>query len=387
MAEKQSLNTARKSIRCRAAVCRQAGEPLVIEEVIVAPPEPREVRIRIICTSLCHSDITFWKLKDPPGYFPRILGHEAIGVVESVGEDVDEVIEGDVVIPTFLSDCGECVDCRSKKSNICSKLPFKVSPWMHRYETSRFTDLKGETIYHFIYVSSFSEYTVVDIAHLTKVDPAVPPNRACLLSCGVSTGVGAAWRTANVEAGSTVAIFGLGAIGLAVAEGARLCGATRIIGVDVNPDKFEAGKKFGVTDFVNSVSCGNKPVSEVINEMTGGGADYCFECVGLASLVHEAFACSRQGWGKTIVVGVDKPGSQLNFSSYEVLHSGKTITGSLFGGLKAKSDIPILIKRYLDKELQLDEFVTHEVSFEDINKAFDLLIEGKSLRCVIWMDR
>uniref|UniRef100_A0A5B6ZCJ7 Putative Alcohol dehydrogenase, C-terminal n=1 Tax=Davidia involucrata TaxID=16924 RepID=A0A5B6ZCJ7_DAVIN len=387
MSEKQSVNTAGKPIRCRAAVCRQAGEPLVIEEVIVAPPEPREVRIRIICTSLCHSDITFWKLKDPPGYFPRILGHEAIGVVESVGEDVDEVIEGDVVIPTFLSDCGECADCRSKKSNICSKLPFKVSPWMHRYETSRFTDLKGETIYHFIFVSSFSEYTVVDIAHLTKVDPAVPPNRACLLSCGVSTGVGAAWRTANVEAGSTVAIFGLGGIGLAVAEGARLRGARRIIGVDVNPDKFEAGKKFGVTDFINSRSCGNKPVSEVINEMTGGGADYCFECVGLASLVHEAFACCRKGWGKTIVVGVDKPGSQLNFSSYEVLHSGKTITGSLFGGLKAKSDIPILIKCYMDKELQLDEFVTHEVSFEDINKAFDLLIEGKSLRCVIWMDR
>uniref|UniRef100_A0A5B6ZFE9 Putative alcohol dehydrogenase-like 7 n=1 Tax=Davidia involucrata TaxID=16924 RepID=A0A5B6ZFE9_DAVIN len=258
---------------------------------------------------------------------------------------------------------------------------------MHRYETSRFTDIKGETLYHFLYVSSFSEYTVVDIAHLTKIDPAVPPNRACLLSCGVSTGVGAAWRTANVEEGSTVAIFGLGAIGLAVAEGARLCGATRIIGVDVNPDKFEVGKIFGVTDFINSQSCGNKPASEVINEMTGGGADYSFECVGLASLVHEAFACCRKGWGKTVVLGVDKPGSQLSFSSSEVLHSGKTLTGSLFGGLKAKSDIPILVKRYMDKELQLDGFVTHEVSFEDINKAFDLLIEGKSLRCVIWMDK
>ncbi|KAA8537442.1 hypothetical protein F0562_026871 [Nyssa sinensis] len=272
MAEKQTADTAGKPIRCRAAVVRKAGDPLVIEEVIVAPPEPREVRIRIICTSLCHSDIIFWKMKDPPGYIPRILGHEAVGVVESVGEDVDEVIEGDIVIPTFLSDCGECADCRSKKSNLCSKLPFKVSPWMHRYETSRFTDIKGETIYHFLYVSSFSEYTVVDIAHLTKIDPAIPPNRACLLSCGVSTGVGAAWRTANVEAGSTVAIFGLGAIGLAVAEGARLCGATRIIGVDVNPDKFEVGKRFGVTDFVNSQCCGNKRVSEVINEMTGGGA-------------------------------------------------------------------------------------------------------------------
>ncbi|KAK9270443.1 hypothetical protein L1049_026022 [Liquidambar formosana] len=294
-------------------------------------------------------------MKDPPGYFPRIFGHEAIGVVESVGENVDEVIEGDIVIPTFMSDCGECTDCKSKKSNLCSKLPFKVSPWMPRYETSRFTDLKGEVLYHFLFVSSFSEYTVVDVAHLTKVDPAVPPRTACLLSCGVSTGVGAAWRAANVEAGSTVAIFGLGAIGLAVAEGARLCGATRIIGVDMNPAKFETGKTFGVTDFVNPGNCGNKPVS--------------------------------QGWGKTIVLGVDKPGSMLSFTSHEVLHSGKSLMGSLFGGLKAKSDIPILLKRYMNKELQLDEFVTHEVRFEDINKAFDLLIDGKCLRCVIWMNK
>ncbi|XP_058220597.1 alcohol dehydrogenase-like 7 [Rhododendron vialii] len=387
MEEREAAKTAGKPIRCRAAVARKAGEPLVIEEVIVAPPEAHEVRIRVICTSLCHSDITFWKLKDPPGYFPRILGHEAIGVVESIGEDVDGVTEGDTVIPIFLPDCGECVDCKSTKSNLCSNLPFEVSPWTHRDKTSRFTDLKGETLYHFIYVSSFSEYTVVDIAHVVKIDPAVPPNRACLLSCGVSTGVGAAWRTANVEAGSSVAIFGLGAIGLAVAEGARLCGASRIIGVDVNSDKFEIGKKFGVTDFVNPASCKDKSVSEVIMDITGGGADYCFECVGVASLVHEAFACCRKGWGKTIVLGVDKPGAQLSFSSFEVLHTGKTLTGSLFGGLKPKSDIPILIKRYMDKELQLDEFVTHEVSFEDINKAFDLLIEGKSLRCIIWMNQ
>uniref|UniRef100_A0A7N2KTD2 Alcohol dehydrogenase-like C-terminal domain-containing protein n=2 Tax=Quercus lobata TaxID=97700 RepID=A0A7N2KTD2_QUELO len=286
-----------------------------------------------------------------------------------------------------MPDCGDCVDCRSKKSNLCSKLPFKVSPWMPRHETSRFTDLKGEVLYHFLSVSSFSEYTVVDVAHVTKIDPSIAPNRACLLSCGVSTGVDAAWRTANVEKGSTVVIFGLGSIGLAVAEGARFCGATKIIGVDLNPDKFENGKKFGVTDFVNSGNCGDKSVSQVINEMTDGGADYCFECIGMASLVHEAYACCRKGWGKTIVLGVDKPGAKLSLSSFEVLHSGKSLMGSLFGGLKAKSDIPILLKKYLDKELQLDEFVTHEVRFDDINKAFDLLIEGNCLRCVIWMDK
>ncbi|KAG2698209.1 hypothetical protein I3760_07G140100 [Carya illinoinensis] len=387
MDEKQSSKTRGKPIKCRAAVVRQPGEPLVIEEIMVAPPMDREVRVRIICTSPSRTDISFWEMKDEPAIFPRILGHEAMGIVESVGEGVDEVTEGDSVIPFFLSDCGECVDCRSKKSNLCSNLPFKLSPYMPRHETSRFTDLKGEVLYHFLSVSSFSEYTVVDIAHVTKIDPSIPPNRACLLSCEVSTGVGAAWRTANVETGSTVAIFGLGSIGLAVAEGARLCGATKIIGVDLNPDKFEVGKKFGVTEFVNAGDCGNKTVSQVIKETTGGGADYCFECVGLASLVQEAYASCRKGWGKTIVLGADKPGSTLSLSSFDVLHSGKSLKGCLFGGIKAKTDIPILIKRYLDKELQLDEFVTHEVKFDDINKAFDLLIQGESLRCVIWMDK
>ncbi|CAH9087008.1 unnamed protein product [Cuscuta europaea] len=387
--EKLALNgtTAGKPIRCRAAVVRKAGEPLVIEEVIVAPPKSHEVRVKIICTSLCHSDVTFWKLQQYPGIFPRILGHEAFGVVESVGEDVKELMEGDSVIPIFLADCAECVDCKSKKSNLCTKFPMSISPFLHRDEASRFTDLKGETLHHFLFVSSFSEYTVIDIANVTKIDPSIPANRACLLSCGVSTGLGAAIRTANVEPGSTVVIFGLGAIGLAVAEGARICGATRVIGVDINPDKFKIGKTFGVTDFVDSSTCGNKPISQVILEMTEGGADYCFECVGMASLVQEAYACCRKGWGKTVVVGVDKPGAELCFKSFDVLHSGKTLMGSLFGGLKPKSDIPILAKRYKDGELQLDAFVTHEVNFEDINTAFDLLLQGKSIRCVIWMDK
>ncbi|CAH9087010.1 unnamed protein product [Cuscuta europaea] len=385
--EKLALNgtTAGKPIRCR--VVRKAGEPLVIEEVIVAPPKSHEVRVKIICTSLCHSDVTFWKLQQYPGIFPRILGHEAFGVVESVGEDVKELMEGDSVIPIFLADCAECVDCKSKKSNLCTKFPMSISPFLHRDEASRFTDLKGETLHHFLFVSSFSEYTVIDIANVTKIDPSIPANRACLLSCGVSTGLGAAIRTANVEPGSTVVIFGLGAIGLAVAEGARICGATRVIGVDINPDKFKIGKTFGVTDFVDSSTCGNKPISQVILEMTEGGADYCFECVGMASLVQEAYACCRKGWGKTVVVGVDKPGAELCFKSFDVLHSGKTLMGSLFGGLKPKSDIPILAKRYKDGELQLDAFVTHEVNFEDINTAFDLLLQGKSIRCVIWMDK
>ncbi|CAI0434992.1 unnamed protein product [Linum tenue] len=348
-------STAGKPIRCKAAICRKAGDRLVIEEVIVAPPSRHELRIKIICTALCQSDVIFSKLVDPPAIYPRILGHEAIGVVESVGEDVTGVKPGDTVIPTFMSDCGDCADCHSEKSNLCSTLP-------PREDKTRFTDLNGNPLYHLFYISSFSEYTVVD-------------------------SVGAAWRTAEVEPGTTVAVFGLGTIGLAAAEGARLCGAKRIIGVDVNPDKFEMGKKFGLTDFVNPKTCGDKSVSEVILEMTNGGADYCFECVGMASLVEEAFACCRHGWGKTVVLGVDKPGTPLKFSSTDVLRGHKILTGALYGGLKAKRDVPILCKRYLDKELQLDEFVTHSVKFEEINKAFDLLEEGKSLRCVIWMDK
>ncbi|CAL1383753.1 unnamed protein product [Linum trigynum] len=389
MSSHQKPSTAGKPIRCKAAVCRVAGAPLVMEEVTVAPPQAHEARIRIVCTSLCQSDVTFWKLKDFPGITPRILGHEAIGIVESVGAEVTELTEGDTVIPVFLSDCGECSDCLSKKSNLCSKLPFKVSPWMPRDGTSRFTDLDGNTIHHFLSVSSFSEYTVVDIAHLTKIDldGDVQMNRACLLSCGVSTGVGAAWRTADVEEGTTVVIFGLGSIGLAVAEGARIRGAARIIGIDMKPEKFDVGKKFGITEFVNPADCGDKPLSQVINEMTKGGADYCFECVGLPSLMEEAYACCRKGWGKTIVLGVARPMSEMKLECFKVLHFGKILTGSLFGGLKPKSDIPMLLKRYMDRDLELDKFVTHELDFEEINTAFDLLVEGKSLRCVMWMDR
>ncbi|CAM8912535.1 unnamed protein product [Rhodiola kirilowii] len=389
MEQQQPISqTSGKPIRCRAAIARVAGEPLVIEDIIVAPPKKYEIRIRIICTSLCHTDILLWKLQGPPAFFPRIFGHEAIGIVESVGENVHEFAEGDTVIPTFMSDCGECADCKSEESNLCSTFPFNLSPWMPREETSRFTDLKGELLYHFLCVSSFSEYTVVDTANVVKVDPSVPPNRACLLSCGISTGVGAAWRAAEVKVGSTVAIFGLGAIGLAVAEGARLCGASKIIGVDINPDKFEIGKKFGITDFVNPKDCGTKSVSQIILEMTsGGGADYCFECVGMPSLMQEAYTCCRKGWGKTIVLGAAIPGSEISLNCSQVLCSGKTLTGSLFGGLKAKSDIPILLKRYMDKELNLDDFVTNEIDFKDINKAFDMLISGNCIRCIIWIDK
>ncbi|KAF8104931.1 hypothetical protein N665_0165s0020 [Sinapis alba] len=377
-----------KPIRCKAALCRKAGEALVIEEIQVAPPQAYEVRIKIRCTSLCHTDVTFWKLDNGPlARFPRILGHESVGMIESIGEHVDGYKQGDVVLPVFHPYCEECKDCKSSKSNWCARFANDFMSNTRRYGmASRFKDSTGEDIYHFLFVSSFSEYTVVDIAHLVKISPDIPFEKAALLSCGVSTGVGAAWKVANVEEGSTVAVFGLGAVGLAAAEGARLHGAAKIIGVDLNPDKFELGKKFGFTDFINPTLCGEKKVSEVIKEMTGGGVDYSFECVGLPSLLTEAFISTRRGTGKTIMLGMGKHAAPVSLGSFDLL-SGRTVCGSLFGGLKSKLDIPVLVDHYLKKELNLDDFITHELKFEEINKAFELLEEGKSLRCIIWMDK
>ncbi|GMH31384.1 hypothetical protein Nepgr_033227 [Nepenthes gracilis] len=377
--------TAGKPIICKAAVCRGPGDPLVIEEIEVAPPRAWEVRIKILCTALCHSDVTFWKLnKAPLSVFPRIFGHEAVGVVESVGENVEEVKSGDTVLPVFLPNCGECRDCKRKKGNACSEIDTVMHHVMPRDGSSRFKDRNGEVIHHFLFVSSFSEYTVVDVSVVVKISPQIPVDKACLLSCGVTTGVGSAWKVADVEEGSTVAIFGLGAVGLAVAEGARLRGVSKIIGVDVNPSKFEKGKIYGLTDFINPENCGEKRVSQVIKELTGDGADYCFECVGMASLVEEAFESTRVG-GSTIVIGVDLHGTPLKLSCFDLL-MGRSVKGSFFGGVKPKLDIPLLAQKYIDKELNLDGFVTHEVSFQDINKAFDYLMQGKSIRCIIWIN-
>ncbi|CAA7031028.1 unnamed protein product [Microthlaspi erraticum] len=377
-----------KPIRCKAAISRKAGEALVIEEIHVDPPQPYEVRIKILCTSLCHTDIVFSKLDTGPlTRYPRILGHESVGVVESVGEHVDGFKKGDVVLPVFHPQCEECRDCKSSKSNWCARFAEDYLSNTQRYGmSSRFKDSLGEDIHHFLFVSSFSEYTVVDISHLVKLSPDMPVDKAALLSCGVSTGVGAAWKVADVEEGSTVAVFGLGAVGLAVAEGARLRGAAKIIGVDLNSDKFEIGKKFGFTDFVNPTLCGEKKISEVIKEMTGGGVDYSFECVGLTSVLRDAFTSTRTGSGKTIMLGVDRPLAPINLVSGDLLR-GRNVCGSLFGGLKPKLDIPILVDHYLKKELNLDSFITHELDFTEINKAFELLEQGKCLRCILWMDK
>ncbi|XBI75966.1 hypothetical protein VPH35_069264 [Triticum aestivum] len=386
-----SLLQARKSLSVlqTAAVSRAKGAPLVIEDIVVDPPKAYEIRMKVLCTSLCHTDITFWRGKEDfplPPVFPRILGHEAYGVVESVGERVEGFAAGDTVVPTFLGQCDSCGGCASAGSNMCSALPFVVGPGMRRDGTTRFRDSQGEPLHDFLAVSSFSQYTVVDVNQVVKVDPAVPPKLACLLGCGAGTGVGAAWRLAKVQPGSSVVIFGLGAVGLSVAQGAKMCGAAKIIGVDLNPDKEELGKKFGVTDFVNPSKLGESPLSQVIIEMTGGGADYCFECIGAASVMTEAFRSAKQGNGKTVILGLEKDGKPISLPSIEFLF-GKCVMGSLFGGMKPKTDIPILAEKCMNKELELEKLITHEVGLQEINTAFDLLLQGKSLRCIIWMDK
>ncbi|KAG2542855.1 hypothetical protein PVAP13_9NG816500 [Panicum virgatum] len=239
-----------KPIRCKAAVCRGAGEPLTIEEIVVDPPKAYEVRVKVICTSLCHTDITFWRGNVSPA-FPRILGHEAYGVVESVGEHVEGLAAGDAVVPTIVGQCGHCTTCLSEDSNRCEGVPTILGPGMRRDGTGRFWDPQGNPVHDLLAVSTFSQYTVIDVSQLSKLDPAVPPKLGCLISCGGATGVGAAWKAARLKPGSSVAIFGLGAVGLSVAQGAKMCGASKIIGVDLNPDKEKFGKAFGVTDFVN----------------------------------------------------------------------------------------------------------------------------------------
>lgn len=291
--EDQSL----KPIRCKAAVCRANGAPLVIEDIFVDAPKAYEIRIKIICTSLCHTDLTFWRVKEEfgiPPLFPRILGHEAYGVVESVGERVEGYAAGDTVVPTFLGQCESCSSCASEGNNMCSAVPFALGPGMRRDGTTRFRDTHGAPLHDLMAVSSFSQYTVVDVNQVVKVDASVPPKLACILGCGAGTGVGAAWKLAKVEPASSVAVFGLGAVGLSVAQGAKMCGASKIIGVDLNPDKRELGKIFGVTDFINPSELGESSVVEVIIKMTGGGADYCFECIGLASVMTDAFRSCKQ---------------------------------------------------------------------------------------------
>ncbi|KAJ8626178.1 hypothetical protein MRB53_019485 [Persea americana] len=376
-------NTAGKVITCRAAVAWGPKEPIVIEEVLVDPPRKMEVRIKVVFTSICHTDLSAWMGEnETQRVFPRILGHEAAGIVESVGEGVEDIIPGDQVVPIFNGECGNCNNCKSNKTNLCNK--FRVNPFksvMASDGKSRFSTRDGKPIYHFLNTSTFTEYTVLDSACVVKMNPNAPLKKMSLLSCGLSTGVGAAWNTANVQQGSTVAVFGLGAVGLFVAEGARVRGASRIIGIDINPGKFTKGKEMGVTDFLNPNNC-KKPVHEEILEMTDGGVDYSFECAGNVDVLREAFLCTHDGWGLTVMLGIHPSPRMLPFHPMELLN-GRRLVGCVFGDFKGKTQLPDFADKCIHGGLNLDGFITHEIPFSEINKGFQLLIDGKSLRCLL----
>ncbi|TQD88767.1 hypothetical protein C1H46_025656 [Malus baccata] len=381
--EPTDYSTAGRVITCKAAVVWVPGEPFVMEQVQVDPPQKLEVRIKILFTSICHTDLSAWLGEnEAQRAFPRILGHEASGIVESVGEGVMDIKQGDHVVPIFNGECGECKCCKSEKTNICSNSGVNgFKKVMTNDGKSRFSTKDGKAIYHFLNTSTFSEYTVLESACVAKIDPEAPMKKMTLLSCGVSTGVGAAWNTANVQPASTVAIFGLGSVGLAVAEGARARGASKIIGVDINPDKFIKGQEMGVTNFINPTEPG-KPVHERIREITDGGVDYSFECVGNLDVLREAFLSTHEGWGFTVILGIHAAPTTLPFHPME-LFNGRGIIGSVFGGFKGKSQLPHFAKQCMRGVVGLDKFITHELPFEKINDAFQLLIEGKSLRCVL----
>lgn len=373
-------NTTGKVIKCKAAVAWKEKEPLSIEEVEVAPPKAHEVRIKILFTALCHTDAYTLGGLDPEGIFPCILGHEGSGIVESVGEDVTEFKAGDHVIPLYIPQCGECKFCKSPKTNLCSKIRSTQGKGVMPDGTSRFT-CKGKTIAHFMGCSTFSEYTVVADISLAKVDSTAPLEKVCLLGCGIPTGYGAALNTAKVEPGSKCAIWGLGAVGLAAVFGCKTAGASQIIGIDVNPDKFEQAKTFGCTDVINPKDL-KKPIQEFLVEFTDGGLDYTFDCVGNVHTMRAALESCHKGWGTSVIVGVAAAGEEISTRPFQLI-TGRVWKGTAFGGWKSKESVPKLVDEYMSKKLLLDEFITHNLSFDKINEAFDLLHTGKCLRVVL----
>ncbi|OOE84476.1 S-(hydroxymethyl)glutathione dehydrogenase/class III alcohol dehydrogenase [Salinivibrio sp. PR6] len=371
-------------IKSKAAVAWGPGQPLKMEEVDVELPKPGEVLVRIVATGVCHTDAFTLSGDDPEGVFPSILGHEGGGIVEMVGEGVTSVDVGDHVIPLYTAECGECKFCQSGKTNLCGAVRETQGKGLMPDGTSRFS-INGETIFHYMGCSTFSEYTVLPEISLAKVSKAAPLEEVCLLGCGVTTGMGAVMNTAKVEKGDTVAIFGLGGIGLSAIIGARMAGASRIIGIDINESKFTLAKQLGATDVINPQDH-DKPIQQVIVEMTDGGVDYSFECIGNVDVMRQALECCHKGWGESVIIGVAGAGQEISTRPFQLV-TGRVWKGSAFGGVKGRSELPGIVERYLDGEFGLQEFISYTMGLDDVNRAFELMHEGKSIRSVIHMDQ
>jgi S-(hydroxymethyl)glutathione dehydrogenase / alcohol dehydrogenase len=371
-------------IKSRAAVAFAANQPLQIVEVDVAAPQAGEVLVRIIATGVCHTDAFTLSGADPEGIFPVILGHEGGGIVEAIGEGVTSVAVGDHVIPLYTPECGECKFCTSGKTNLCQKIRATQGKGLMPDGTSRFS-YKGQPIFHYMGTSTFSEYTVLPEISLAKIPKEAPLEKVCLLGCGVTTGIGAVLNTAKVEEGASVAIFGLGGIGLAAIIGATMAKAGRIIAIDINPAKFDIARQLGATDFINPKEY-DKPIQDVIVEMTEGGVDYSFECIGNVNLMRAALECCHKGWGESVIIGVAGAGQEISTRPFQLV-TGRVWRGSAFGGVKGRSELPSYVEKSQQGEIPLDTFITHTMGLDDINKAFDLMREGKSIRTVIHFDR
>lgn len=367
-------------MKSRAAIAWEANQPLELEEVEVAGPKKGEVLVRIVATGVCHTDAFTLSGADPEGFFPRILGHEGGGIVEAIGEGVTSVKEGDHVIPLYTAECGECKFCKSDKTNLCSAVRSTQGEGLMPDGTTRFT-CKGKEIYHYMGTSTFSEYTVVPEVALANVSKEAPLDKVCLLGCGVTTGIGAVFNTAKVEEGSTVAVFGLGAIGLSVIQGAKMANCSRIIAIDINPDKFEFAKQLGATECVNPKDY-DDPIQQVIVELTDGGVDYSFECIGNVKIMRSALECCHKGWGESTIIGVAGAGETIETRPFQLV-TGRVWRGSAFGGVKGRTQLPGYVERYMNGEINIDDFVTHDLPFEDINKAFKLLHDGEAIRSVL----
>lgn len=371
-------------IKSKAAVAWAVGQPLSMEMVDVMPPQKGEVRVKIIATGVCHTDAFTLSGDDPEGIFPCILGHEGGGIVESIGEGVTSVKVGDHVIPLYTPECGECKFCKSGKTNLCQKIRETQGKGLMPDGTTRFS-INGQPIYHYMGTSTFSEYTVLPEISLAKVNPEASLKEVCLLGCGVTTGIGAVMNTAKVEEGATVAIFGLGGIGLSAIIGATMAKASRIIAIDINESKFELARKLGATDCINPKNY-DKPIQEVVVELTDGGVDYSFECIGNVNVMRSALECCHKGWGESVVIGVAGAGQEISTRPFQLV-TGRVWRGSAFGGVKGRSELPKYVERYLAGEFKLDDFITHTMGLEKVNEAFDLMHEGKSIRSVIHFDK
>lgn len=367
-------------MKSRAAVAFKAGEPLSIETIDVADPKAGEVLVRIVASGVCHTDAFTLSGEDPEGIFPVVLGHEGAGVVEAIGEGVTSVSVGDHVIPLYTPECGTCSFCTSGKTNLCQRIRATQGQGMMPDGTSRFS-LDGTPIVHYMGTSTFSEYTVLPEISVAKINPAAPLDKVCLLGCGITTGIGAVLNTAKVEPGATVAVFGLGGIGLSVVQGAVMAKASRIIVIDINPDKFEMATLLGATDCINPKDY-DAPIQDVVVDLTDGGVDYSFECIGNTELMRSALECCHKGWGESVIIGVAGAGQEISTRPFQLV-TGRVWRGTAFGGVKGRTELPGYVERYMAGEIVIDPMVTFTMPIEEINRAFDLMHEGKSIRSVV----